>query len=108
MYAAGGAGGFACQAQANGLRHPEGAAPQICAVSKTDMTFDIEFVQRSLPGRDLRHFDSIDTTMREAAALAAAGCAMGTVVIAEEQTAGQGRHGHSWHSEKGLGLYCSI
>jgi hypothetical protein len=26
----------------------------------------------------------------------------------EEQTAGQGRHGHIWHSEKGSGLYLSV
>jgi BirA family biotin operon repressor/biotin-[acetyl-CoA-carboxylase] ligase len=29
-------------------------------------------------------------------------------VVAEEQTAGQGRHGHSWHSEPGAGLYLSV
>ena len=39
---------------------------------------------------------------------AAAGCPVGTVVLADEQTAGQGRHGHSWHSEAGSGIYCSI
>jgi BirA family biotin operon repressor/biotin-[acetyl-CoA-carboxylase] ligase len=38
---------------------------------------------------------------------AAAKLPMGSVVVAEEQTAGQGRHGHSWQSEPG-GLYCSI
>ncbi len=32
----------------------------------------------------------------------------GTVVVAEEQTAGQGRLGRKWHSERGAGLYCSI
>jgi len=32
----------------------------------------------------------------------------GSAVVAEEQTAGQGRHGHSWHSEPGSGLYCSM
>lgn len=46
--------------------------------------------------------------MREAASLASNGCAAGTAVIAGEQTAGQGRHGHSWHSEKGSGLYVSV
>ena len=29
-------------------------------------------------------------------------------MVAEEQTAGQGRHGHSWHSEPGSGIYCSM
>ncbi len=32
----------------------------------------------------------------------------GTVVIAETQTAGKGRHGRSWHSAPGLGLWFSI
>lgn len=72
------------------------------------MPFDIHQVRSHLPNRDLHYFDTIDTTMREAAARAAAGAAPGTTVIAEEQTAGQGRHGHTWHSEKGRGLYLSI
>ncbi len=46
--------------------------------------------------------------MRDAAALAAAGCLHGTALVAEEQTAGIGRHGHSWHSEPGAGLYVSV
>lgn len=72
------------------------------------MSFDIEYVRRRLPGRVISYFPSIDSTMPEAARLAAAGCGPGTVVIAEEQTAGQGRHGHFWHSEPGSGLYASI
>jgi BirA family biotin operon repressor/biotin-[acetyl-CoA-carboxylase] ligase len=46
--------------------------------------------------------------MRDAAALAAQGCPHGTAVVAEEQSAGIGRHGHSWHSEAGAGLYLSV
>jgi BirA family biotin operon repressor/biotin-[acetyl-CoA-carboxylase] ligase len=46
--------------------------------------------------------------MTEASRLAEAGAPSGTVVGAEEQTAGQGRLGRSWHSEAGLGLYVSI
>src|SRR3984885_14820454 len=51
---------------------------------------------------------STESTMKDAANLAARGEAHGTVVVAEEQTAGIGRHGHSWHSEMGAGLYLSI
>ena len=59
--------------------------------------------------RSLIHwFDSIDSTMHEAARLAHAGAPSGTVVVANEQTAGQGRQGHSWHSEKEAGLYASF
>jgi BirA family biotin operon repressor/biotin-[acetyl-CoA-carboxylase] ligase len=46
--------------------------------------------------------------MLEAARLAEAGGAHGAVVVADEQTAGQGRHGHTWHSEPNSGLYVSM
>ena len=32
----------------------------------------------------------------------------GSVFLCEEQTAGRGRGGHSWESEKGKGIYCSF
>jgi BirA family biotin operon repressor/biotin-[acetyl-CoA-carboxylase] ligase len=35
------------------------------------------------------------------------GLGEGTVYIADEQTAGRGRGGHSWHSAPGVGLYLS-
>jgi BirA family biotin operon repressor/biotin-[acetyl-CoA-carboxylase] ligase len=72
------------------------------------MPLDIQSVRSHFPGRELHYFDTTDTTMREAAALSAAGAASGTTVIADEQTAGQGRQGHTWHSEKSSGLYLSI
>jgi BirA family biotin operon repressor/biotin-[acetyl-CoA-carboxylase] ligase len=51
---------------------------------------------------------STGSTMKYAAELAAQNEPHGTVVCAEQQTAGIGRHGHSWHSEPGAGLYLSI
>jgi BirA family biotin operon repressor/biotin-[acetyl-CoA-carboxylase] ligase len=46
--------------------------------------------------------------MDQAIALAGAGCASGTVVGADEQTAGHGRFGREWHSERDAGLYQTI
>lgn len=46
--------------------------------------------------------------MREAARLAQEGCASGTVVGADEQTAGYGRYGRAWHSETDAGLYLTV
>lgn len=46
--------------------------------------------------------------MIDAANLAKRGAPHGTAVVAERQTAGIGRHGHSWHSEQLNGLYLSI
>jgi BirA family transcriptional regulator, biotin operon repressor / biotin---[acetyl-CoA-carboxylase] ligase len=72
------------------------------------MPFDLPRVRELLPGRRIEWFDSIDSTMNAAARLAREGCAPGTVVGADEQTAGVGRHGRSWHSEAGAGLYVSV
>jgi BirA family biotin operon repressor/biotin-[acetyl-CoA-carboxylase] ligase len=55
------------------------------------------------PERRILRFPSVDSTQRLAAAEP-----LGTVVLADEQTSGQGRHGHTWHSEPGTGIYCSI
>jgi BirA family biotin operon repressor/biotin-[acetyl-CoA-carboxylase] ligase len=71
------------------------------------MPFDVEFVRQSWQ-RPVSYFPTIDSTMLEAARLAEAGCEHGTVVIADEQTEGQGRHGRRWHSEPNAGLYISI
>ena len=71
------------------------------------MPFDLELVRQNWP-QPVSYFATIDSTMHEAARLAAEGCEHGTVVIADEQTAGQGRQGRSWHSEPNAGLYVSV
>ena len=47
------------------------------------MPFDIQSVRTRYPERVICYYPSIDSTMPEAARLAAAGCGPGTVVIAE-------------------------
>jgi BirA family biotin operon repressor/biotin-[acetyl-CoA-carboxylase] ligase len=64
---------------------------------------DIERLRREFPGRRIDYFPAIDSTMR-----AAIGLEPGSVVLAGRQTAGQGRHGRSWHSEAVSGIYCSM
>jgi BirA family biotin operon repressor/biotin-[acetyl-CoA-carboxylase] ligase len=59
-------------------------------------------------GRELHWLERTDSTMRVAGELAARGAAHGTAVIAEEQTAGRGRLGRSFHSPPGTNLYVSI
>jgi len=71
------------------------------------MPFDLEFVRQHWP-QPVFYFATIDSTMREAARLAEAGGAHGAVVVADEQTEGQGSHGRRWHSEPNSGLYVSI
>lgn len=56
----------------------------------------------------IHRFDTLDSTMTKAAELTDAGARSGTIVIAEAQTAGQGRMGRVWHSERGAGLYATF
>lgn len=53
-------------------------------------------------------FDTIDSTNTEASRQAKLGADEGFCVIAQQQTAGRGRHGRTWVSEKNAGLYFSI
>lgn len=61
-----------------------------------------------IPGRIVKWFAATDSTMTVAGQLAREGCPSGTFVGADQQTAGMGRHGRSWLSEPGAGLYVSI
>jgi BirA family transcriptional regulator, biotin operon repressor / biotin---[acetyl-CoA-carboxylase] ligase len=53
-------------------------------------------------------FDRVASTNLTLRALAAQGAPEGTVVVADEQEAGRGRAGRSWHSPPGAGFYGSI
>ena len=70
-----------------------------------------EFVNAALKGTifadQVRHYFRIGSTNLTAMEAAAAGAPEGTVLLAEEQTAGRGRGGHSWHSARSTGIYCS-
>lgn len=52
-------------------------------------------------------YAEVPSTNDVAAALAERGACEGSVVVADAQTAGRGRHGRSWASPPGAGLYVS-
>jgi len=58
--------------------------------------------------RRILHFFKADSTNTIAMHLGEQGEPHGTVVIAEEQSAGRGRAGRSWTSEKSAGITCSV
>ncbi len=72
------------------------------------MAIDISRVRRALPQYRLDHYESLPSTQPVATRLAEAGAPSGTAVIADQQTEGIGRQGHSWHSERDSGLYVSL
>jgi len=59
-------------------------------------------------GQRIFHYFKTDSTNSVALALATRGAEHGTVVVAEEQTAGRGRLGRTWYSEKKNGIYVSV
>ena len=84
--------------------------PMPDAAPTTDL--DIPALERALAhrviGRRIHHYDLIGSTMDEARRLASEGAPEGTVVIAEEQTAGRGRFNRAWVSPRGENLSFSV
>ncbi len=66
--------------------------------------FNADSVRARLPGKRIDWFDTLDSTMIEARR----DMQPGRIVGADEQTAGIGRHGRTWISEAGVGLYVSM
>ncbi len=59
-------------------------------------------------GGPVRHYRQVQSTNDVAAALADQGAPHGTIVVADAQTAGRGRHGNRWFSPVDTGLYVSV
>ena len=72
------------------------------------MPLDLTHIRNLRPQNEIHYFPTIGSTMTEAARLASSGAPHGTVVLAEEQTAGIGRLGRSWISSRDVGIYSSI
>lgn len=62
----------------------------------------------SLFGKNIQHFFKTDSTNRVALELGHGGEPEGTVVLAEEQTAGKGRAGRTWQSDRAAGIYVTL
>ena len=63
---------------------------------------NLDRLRAAFPARAIEHHSTLVSTMQRAA-----GQPLGTIVLADEQTAGRGRHGHSWLSEPRSGIYFS-
>jgi len=74
--------------------------------------FDTQAVNDALLGTifhgRVQHFATIGSTNVQALADAQTGAESGQVYIADKQTAGRGRGGHTWHSEPDRGLYLTM
>lgn len=59
-------------------------------------------------GQSIHYEETVDSTQKIAHRLAQEGAIEGTVVVAEEQTAGRGRLDRAWYSPKHTGVWMSI
>lgn len=59
-------------------------------------------------GRFIRYVDQTGSTQTLAHEMVAGGAKEGTLIIAEEQTAGRGRMDRKWHSPAGRGIWMSL
>lgn len=58
--------------------------------------------------KDIKHFESIDSTNTYAKEAASKGAPEGTLIISDEQVMGRGRLGRTWTSPKGTGIWMSL
>lgn len=77
-----------------------------------DLRYGVAGIQSLLKtrvlGRELRFFDSIDSTNSFLKAMAHEGAPEGLVAVADEQTGGRGRLGRNWSSSRGMGVWMSV
>ena len=62
----------------------------------------------SILGREIRYFDSLESTNNEAKKFAAEGCPEGLLVVTECQNSGRGRLSRGWFSPAGKGIWMSV
>lgn len=79
-------------------RAPDVLAPQLLAQRLRGTPFE----------KRIFHYFKIDSTNTVALRMGEEGEAHGAVVIAEQQTAGRGRAGRSWISEKSAGIHVTV
>jgi BirA family biotin operon repressor/biotin-[acetyl-CoA-carboxylase] ligase len=63
---------------------------------------------KAMLGTPLYHYDEVDSTMDQVAALGRAGAPEGATVIAARQRQGRGRQGRAWLSPAAENLYMSV
>jgi len=70
---------------------------------------NVDLLRKHSPWREKLHFfERIDSTNTHALQLGEAGAAEGTLVIADEQTAGRGQFQRPWFSPPGTGIWISL
>ncbi len=78
-------------------------APDLLLPGEIQIGLDTEII-----GKEMHYNPSVESTNRDAKALAYHGAPDGTIVVAEEQTGGKGRLDRTFYSPRGKGIWFSI
>lgn len=79
------------------------SAPSVLDIGKLEAR-----LATSVLGKHIHYYDSVDSTQTIARRLVEQGAPEGTLVIAEQQTAGRGRFQRKWYSPKGKGIWMTL
>lgn len=78
-------------------------SPDLLTFEEVSANLNTKFI-----GKNIIHFDSINSTNIKAKELAELGEVEGSIIISEEQTMGKGRLGRTWVSPKHAGIWMSL
>ena len=92
----------ALRQQGADIQSHNGQGYQLCseifnATTLSSALADMQHPPRTM-GKHILHFESLDSSNREAMRQAESDCPEGTVIIANQQTQGRGRLGRVWHT----------
>ena len=90
------------------MERATGAAPRGLRPADLDARLRSAAARLGPFGGHVRLYREVGSTNDVAAVLADQGAPHGTVVVADAQTAGRGRHAHRWFSPADAGLYVSV
>lgn len=89
----------------------EGTTRRGYCLGSSDILTEVSLRSHLSPGSPVSRIiclDTVDSTNTYAKRLALEGAGDGVLVVAEQQTGGRGRHGHSFLSPPGTGLYMTL
>ncbi len=88
----------ALRKQGANIQSHAGLGYQLCSDFFSAITLQAQCAKNHCIGKYIQYFDSLDSSNREAMRQAEAGAKEGSVIIAEQQSAGRGRLGRTWHT----------
>ncbi|MDQ6967374.1 MAG: biotin--[acetyl-CoA-carboxylase] ligase [Mariprofundaceae bacterium] len=88
----------ALRKQGANIQSHAGQGYQLCTDFFSAATLQAQCSNLHRIGKHIQHFDSLDSSNREAMRQAEAGAKEGTVIVADQQSAGRGRLGRTWHT----------